>query len=535
MKVRHYCFVIGVLSVLLISYQTPIVTAQSNTKPVLVIFHGVAETRNDLAEMAQASHRMKAFSQVVVIGFNWSSDSVAEAAPRIFGSLNIRFPNSRFILLGSREGGLIAEWIATRVKEAEGKITRVITINSPLDEAAKQNASVTLPSLGPNAGLTSTLKEAPINDLSRTEFVRLWEKDDKIVAQDSALRVLSAGGATTSRLIVRTKPYDPREVFPEILNQAQKDFEGKLYSQVINACEYITKIEPKHALANELIGLSNFNLGQGENNPAKSAELFALGLRQLTTAMEGGRDAYFFGVAHHHSMGNTPGILTFNDVCYGRLALFRDALAFQSLGDDQSHNFLVPLSQVHNLRAEAVGPGRLHVEIGERRKKYNFFSSSVNSSRSFTPLQPGTSIGVTQFSCGANCMSHMDAIYRLIDSAKALPKAAKPDWATLQNGLSWNLVHGAVREKNRHQGVLTVTTTGISWKEQSANADPKHDFEVAHSDLKGFSFFQTSFFLLVKQNKKDKYFALECPLCRQDSDSTIIVAYRVYKLCGFLP
>lgn len=295
--------------------------AESNAKsqdsrPVLVIFHGVMESSNDMIGISKSALNTQIFSEVAVMNYDWRNGLISDIAPRLFNSLNSKFPNSRFVLYGFDKGGLIAEWIATRVKEAESRVIRVVTVDAPLDGFSNLNANPAFPSLKEFASDSSTilaLKNSPLNNINNVDFVRVWEKDSKIAGQNSALRSPVAQAAASRRVIVRTKPFDPREVFPEILAKAQKDLNEKLYSQVIQGCEYITKIEPKHAYANELLGFSNLNLADGESNSAKSAEFLALGYRQLATAMEGGEGSggYFFPVIHHHSMGDTPGVMTF--------------------------------------------------------------------------------------------------------------------------------------------------------------------------------------------------------------------------------
>src|SRR2546423_4845899 len=107
--------------------------AQVERKPVLVIFPGVAETSADLVKLGQAAADTGAFTEVVIASYDWKTDSMPDAAPRIFASLDRRFPGTHFVLLGNREGGLVAEWMATKVKGAEGRVARVVTLNSPLE------------------------------------------------------------------------------------------------------------------------------------------------------------------------------------------------------------------------------------------------------------------------------------------------------------------------------------------------------------------------------------------------------------------
>lgn len=527
---NHRIFIFACLQLIFFaSHQLQSVKAQQISKPVLVIFHGAAETRNDLAEMAQVSHRMKTFSQVVVIGFNWASDSVVEAAPRMFGSLNLRFPNSSFILLGSREGGLIAEWIATRVKEAEGKITRVITVNSPFDEPAKQNVNATSQSLGPNAGLTATLKEAPVNDLSRTEFVRLWEKGDQIVAQDSALRVLSAGGATTSRLIVRTKPYDPREVIPEMLVQARRDYETKQYNKVVEACRYILKTEPKQAEASSFLGLGLYSSALFESNVATAAELFNESLQHFANAIAEGQ--YFtFPVAHHHNFGSSFGVLVINDACYGNLRIDKDTVAFVGQAD---HRFLAPINKVY-AQFVASDVGTLHVEVGfdkkndqEKRKTYNFLPNQIRMSASFAQITPTATIGSNQTSCDERCPLIPQTLNLLINKVRQLPvQKAKP-----KENIQIDAVHYALREKNKHTGRLSFSESGLQWEELSNNPNPKHNFSISWSALEKVYLSNGLWFTLIyKENKKSRTFELDAHV-----SNSIEVAKIIYRYSGIAP
>src|ERR1051325_7635199 len=158
-------------------------------KPVLIIFHGVNESRDDMRALASASNETKMFAQVVVVGYDWKKNRIPVAAPRIFNSISNRFPNSNFVLIGNKEGGILAEWIASRVRTAENKIVRVITLNSPLNgQTLKSDGEgAAIEDLQPDSEVLRLLK-SPLVNVRSLDFVRLWEKDNKWVDQEGALR-----------------------------------------------------------------------------------------------------------------------------------------------------------------------------------------------------------------------------------------------------------------------------------------------------------------------------------------------------------
>src|SRR5262249_53869727 len=109
-----------------------------------------------------------------------------------------------FVLYGYSKGGLVAEWIALRVKAANGRIERVITVDSLLDGAnpadvveivnhlrGSETVQQSLPGiqeLPPDSNTIRALTRDPVNDMRAAEVIRVWGKDDKTVTQDSALR-----------------------------------------------------------------------------------------------------------------------------------------------------------------------------------------------------------------------------------------------------------------------------------------------------------------------------------------------------------
>src|SRR5262249_10986431 len=110
---------------------------------------------------------------------------------------------------------------------AEGRISLVITVDSPLDgarnltnlyEAAAAGINpyrkesetwpeISLPGLKelePDSSTIRALKSSPINDLSNTGFIRVYGKDDLTVEKVSALRRPPGNAGSFRQVIVRT-------------------------------------------------------------------------------------------------------------------------------------------------------------------------------------------------------------------------------------------------------------------------------------------------------------------------------------------
>lgn len=509
--------------------------AQYN-RPILIVFHGAEQTREDMREIAKISYESKKFAQVLVIGYDWKTATIPDAAPKIFGSLSKKFQNSKFVLLGNKEGGLIAEWIATRVKAAEGKISRVITLNSPFEGKGNTEASLGtgLKNLEPNSDTIRALKSDPLNDISAVDFLRLWEKGNSDVLQESALRALS-GEVTTSRFIIRTKPFNPREVFPEILAQAKKDFDSEQYSKVIEGCKYILKTEPKHLEANEYLGLSLFNSAVNESNASKAAETLGESLQPLVAAIKDGR-GYGFPVAHHHSFEIAPtGIPTFNNVCYGRLHIYKDYIFFvpQEITIN-GHMFKVPPSRILDLQFIPSSVGTIHLEIdisgkkdkSVKKKVYNFFPSKTRTSTTLVPLASAGAIGFNKFDCNEGCPSISQTITRILNQVKEFSPPPTTISPTEENRIK--VIHWAVRKKNKHIGVLTLSPTGLRWEETENNPDPKHNFSVSWADVEQFGFSPCAI-AFVLQKKKGYIFLYEMENLACNEIGSVIDTVRLVR------
>lgn len=520
-----------VFAVLLLSFTFVQSTAQ-NTKPVLVIFHDLEETSEDLADAGNSALQTGQFAEVVLTDYDWKMETVADAAARIFRELTKKLDKEQFVLYGFGKGGLVAEWIATRVKEADARIARVITVDAPFDGLQKPGLEINSPGLQdvtPNSPTLQALRSAPLNNTIAIEFIRLWEKGNAVVVQNSALRKPTGGENQTSQLIVRTKPFDPREVIPEMLDQAEKDYETKQYNKVIDACRYILKTEPQNAQANGLLGLSFYSSAIVESNANRAAELFNESLQYFTNAIVAGH--YFtFPVAHHHNFGSSFGVLVVNDACYGSLIIDKDTVAFQGQSD---HRFLAPISKV-SAQFVASEVGTLHVEVGfdkkngqEKRKVYNFLPSQIRMSTSFAQLTPTATIGNNQASCDERCPLIPQSLNRLINKVQQLPtQAVNP-----KGDIQMDAVHFAFREKNKHVGRLTFSENGLRWEELSNNPDSKHNFSISWSSLeKVFLSHGLWFTLIYKENKKSRTFELAADVAK-----SIELAKMIYRYCGIAP
>ena len=295
MRTNKLSLALPLLVILTSSFATA--TGQ-NRKPILVIFHGVNETRDDMRDLAQTSYETKMYSRVIVIGYNWARDSIQESAPRIFDSLNNRFPNTSFVLMGHKEGGLISEWIARRVKSAESRVIRVVSMNSPFDG---DEASPTTADLGhakdiaPNSDTVRKLKGPPLNDVSSVQFIRLWQRENRTVRKESALSKPEENGSLVNQLIVRTKPYSPYEPRPgdpltydEQVLAAQEAFDReKNYEEAERLANLAIAEDPTRSNAYSLLGVIHWV--QGNHRKSEQAYLAALrrnGMAQFFVARD---------------------------------------------------------------------------------------------------------------------------------------------------------------------------------------------------------------------------------------------------------
>ena len=518
----------------LLSFTVGHVIAQ-DAKPVLVIFHDVEESSGDLADTGNSALQTKLFAEVVLTDYDWKQETVPEAATRLFKTLTASFDKTQFVLYGFGKGGLIADWIATQVKEAEGRIVRVITVDTAFDGLQKPGLEMDSPGLrdiAANSPTLQTLRSSPANNIAKIEFIRLCEKDNRLVVQNSALRKPPGGEAQTSQLIVRTKPFDPHEVIPEMLVQARKDYETKQYNRVIEACRYILKTEPKHAEANSLLGLSLFSAGQVESDVAKAAELFNDSLQYLTNATAEGR-LFWFPVAHHHSLGLAPGALfVANDLCYGRLVIDKNTIAFDPDGFS-THLFLAPIGKV-SAQFLASDVGTLHLEADfargkgkEKHKVYNFFAYQVRMSTSFTQIAPGAPVGSNQASCDERCPLTSQTLARLITKIQQLPVEKEGP----KKDIRIEAAHYAVRAKNKHIGKLIFSQDGLRWEEVSNNPDSKHNFFMPWASLERV-YMLTGLYveLAYKENKKNKTFQIAI-----NGNGPIRLVKMIYEYSGIVP
>lgn len=384
-------------------------------KPVLVIFHGSGETKDDMRNLAESSSKTNMFARVVVIGYNWSRSDVPMAATRIFDSLSNDFPASSFVFLGNREGGILAEWIATRVKASEGKIVRVITLNSPMDgEDGDNSASIPRP-IGDLASGSETirlLKAPPLVDVSSIEFIRLWEKDNRLVNRESALSEPAGGEATASKVIVRTREYDPREVLPEMSAQAKKYFAARQYEHVVETGKAVLAVEPDDSNMNLLVGLSYYWMGLNSAGLEQAAEMYHSSLGHLSKALDAGV-AVTIPVYHHHTE------FLDQSLCRGYITVTKSSFSFRST-DSNGHEFSVPSSKIYELGIVADNAGQLHTRVGLQKEKgehkhnYNFFSAEVKVQREWVYLTPTTPIQTNKIYCTAACVPSMQVVYALI-------------------------------------------------------------------------------------------------------------------------
>jgi len=409
-KLRRKCVLLFIAAYSLLAFSA---AAAQDPKPILVVFHGADETRDDVRELAQASHDTKMFSRVVVIGYNWRNGKISEAAPRIFNSLNNRFPRAGFVLLGNKEGGLIAEWIATKVRSAEGRIVRVITLNSPLEGSDLHAGSVAagLKDLAPDSDTIRALKDSPTNDVHSVEFLRLWEKENKNVTQQSALRALS--GTATSRLVVRTKRYNPRAAIPGLIAEAKKTFfDDKQYDKVIVLCENILKIDADQQQALLLLAPSYYHLAMAETNAVKATSMYAESGRYFARIMDAGYSA-IFPVAHHHAE------FMDQNVCAGVITLSKNTFKFEST-NAREKNLEVPIGRIAEVKFEPQKAGRLHISVRvlrgtkERIERYNFHAAGIGLERETVWLSPTAPISFNSVKCPTGCESAMEVIHVLL-------------------------------------------------------------------------------------------------------------------------
>ena len=542
MSFRHCLLHFLFVSSAAIGVTKSVTAVAQDARPILVVFHGIGESGADLSDVGASAFQTGSFSEVILTEYDWRTETVPAASARIFNVLIAARVQSKFVLYGFNKGGLIAEWIATRVKEAEGRIVRVITIDAPFEGVqgpVNGMNNAVIEDMAPNASTLQVLKTAPLNNIRAIEFVRVWEKNSALVRQDAALRKPIGGENNTSQLIVRTKPFDPHEVIPEILEQARKDFKAEQFPNVIEACRYILKAEPKHGEANALLGLSLYNSAMHEADQARATESFAESVRYLAVGASDGME-YKMPVAHHHNMGVTQfGALAIGDVCYGQMIISQGMFGFMS-NDDARHRFLVPISWIRDLSFESNGSGRLHLEIGfrfsrakeEKLKAYNFLPVRVTKSTTILPLQSTTPIGVNNIACnqGEGCNLGLQALYRLIGEVRKLPEVSLS--IAQDSGITENIetTHFAVRAKNKHAGVMSFSTTGLQWRETGSNSDPKHDFSVSWEKVKDVSYMPFGLILLIEDNKKKRMHWIEC-----DTDRMVGIVKQVLKHAKFSP
>jgi hypothetical protein len=233
-----------------------------------------------------------------------------------------------------------------------------------------------------------------------------------MVERDDALRIQPGSATNVRRIIVRTKPYDPRESLPRILAQAKKDFEDKMYSKVVDSGKSILKIEPEQAEANLLMGLSYYMMALGDTNTAHATEMYSESYNYLAKALELGEDVSL-PVKHHHAE------FLDQDLCSGYITLKRDAFEFNSTSIS-GHGFNVPLSRIYELGLDPDVAGRLHTRVGiltgkkEAKKNYNFHSAEVRMVRETTWLTPTAPISSNNIYCTVACQPSMEVIYKLL-------------------------------------------------------------------------------------------------------------------------
>lgn len=391
------------------------VAAPQGDKPVLVIFHGAGETRDDMRNLAEASGRTKMFARVVVIGYDWSESDVPTAAARIFNSLSEVFPDASFVLMGNREGGVLAEWIATRVKASEGKVVRVITLNSPMSgEGGGGSGAATraVGSLSPGSETIRLLQGSPVVDVSSVEFIRLWEKDDKWVSRESALSEPAGGAAEAGKVIVRTREYDPREALPELTAQAKKYFAERQYEQAAESGKAVLAVEPGDPNTNLLVGLSYYMMGLNSAGSEQAAGLYRSSFGHLSKALDAGL-AVTIPVYHHHAE------LLDQSLCRGYITVTKSSFSYRSV-DSGGHEFSVPSSKIYELGLVPDNAGQLHTRVGlqqgkgEHRHNYNFFSAEVKVQREWVYLTPTAPFQTNKIYCTAACVPSMQVVYELV-------------------------------------------------------------------------------------------------------------------------
>lgn len=535
---RQISYLLCLILVALILPSALLHTAAQNIKPVLVLFHDIEEDSSNLADAGNSALQTGLFAEVVLTDYDWKNETVPEAAARLFKELTSTLNDARFVLYGFGKGGLIAEWIASRVREADGRIARVITVDTAFDGLQKPGLDMSAPGLqdiAPTSPTLQSLRSAPLNNIASVEFIRLWERGNEVVIQDSALRKPSGGEARTSQLVVRTKPFDPREVIPEMLAQAKKDFESEQFAKVVDACRYILKVEPKHGETNGLLGMSLYNSAMQEADQAQAAERFGESIQYLAAGLADGME-YKMPAAHHHNFGTTPfGPVTIGDVCYGRMFFSKGVFGFVS-ADNPAHRFLIPVSKVYGLSFDPNGSGRLHLEVGytswrgkeEKRRQYNFLPVRVTKSTTILPLRSSTPLGINKIGCnqGEGCHLSLQALYRFIAESQKLPNTSDP---TMVGGQPETIetVHYALRAKNKHAGVMSFSASGLQWKETSSNADPKHNFTVPWEGVRMVSGMPWGLQLMFEDNKKLKRYLIEC-----DTDQAMEIAKLLIKHGG---
>lgn len=171
----------------------------------LVILSPVGQTTKTLGRLAPSLQSLKSLPMIAV-EYDEQNGLVPVSATEIFRFLDDRSQNGRFILLGVGKGGLIAEWITTRVRAAERRIVRVITVNAPFDGLPRV-ATDPEPTLGvrdlyPESSTIKSLQSPPTNDVRQVDFIRLWQRNQTRVSQESAFRMPNQAGVTIRQLVV---------------------------------------------------------------------------------------------------------------------------------------------------------------------------------------------------------------------------------------------------------------------------------------------------------------------------------------------
>jgi PEGA domain len=146
----------------------------------------------------------------------------------------------------------------------------------------------------------------------------------------------------------------------EMLAQAEGDFRGRRYTEVIATCRTILTTQPDQPRANYLIGMSYYN-----------ADKYMDSVPHLIKAISGGEQVNL-PIKHHHRAG-----LVDDDLCSGTLIFRKGTFEFHA-DISSGHDFSVPFNKIYESKNEWQKAGRLHVKISmqkgnkEDKKTYNF-------------------------------------------------------------------------------------------------------------------------------------------------------------------